>query len=140
MNTGNDKVVESAALEIKFIHAGGPGGQNVNKVSTCAQLSYDLNKSGLSPGQLSRLAILAPSQISRQNVLIITARNHRSQALNRTEAVARLTELLKKALVPPPRPRRATRPTRRAVERRLEDKKRRGAHKAARRVVRGDEE
>ena len=133
-------MVEPAALEIKFIRAGGPGGQNVNKVSTCAQLSYDLNKSGLSQGQLSLLAIWAPSQISRQNVLIITARNHRSQALNRAEAVARLTELLKKALAPPPRPRRATRPTRRAVERRLEDKKRRGAHKAVRGVVRSDEE
>ena len=126
---GEDIQAESGLIEIKYIHSSGPGGQNVNKVATAAQLRYDLSRAPLSESQASRLRALAPSQISREGFLIITARSHRSQALNKTEALARLQSLLARATAPPPKPRKATRPTKRAVERRLTDKKRRGQSK-----------
>ncbi len=125
----------SLPLEIKFIHSSGPGGQNVNKVATAAQLRCDLSRSGLSEDQLARLEALVPSQITRDGFLIITARNHRSQTLNRDEALSRLAALLARAQAPPPKPRKATRPTRRAVENRLAEKKRRAQSKTRRGVV-----
>lgn len=122
--------------EIKFIHSSGPGGQNVNKVATAVQLRYDLGQSGLTERQLARLKTQIPGQISRDGFLIITARNHRSQALNKAEALARLNAVLTLAQAPPPRPRKATRPTRRSVEQRLAGKKRRAEHKIHRSAVR----
>lgn len=124
-----DIQVESGLIEIKYIHSSGPGGQNVNKVATAAQLRYDLSRSPLTERQLARLKTLVPSQISRDGFLIITARSHRSQALNKAEALARLENILARATAPPPKPRKATRPTKRAVERRLTDKKRHGQNK-----------
>jgi ribosome-associated protein len=121
--------------EIRFIHASGPGGQNVNKVATAAQLRYDLSRSPLDEAQLRRLRALAGRQVSRDGFLVITARDHRSQALNKAEALARLAALLARAQAPPPKPRKATRPSRRAVERRLAEKKRRGRNKAGRAAV-----
>jgi len=131
INTQSDP----GALEIKFIHSSGPGGQNVNKVATAVQLRYDLERSGLTERQLACLQVLVPGQISRDGFLIITARGHRSQALNRAEALNRLNALLTRALAPPPKPRKATRPTRRSVERRLAGKKRRAEHKIHRSAV-----
>lgn len=132
---------DPGALEIKFIHSSGPGGQNVNKVATAVQLRYELSRSGLSEMQLARLRALVPGQVSRDGFLVITARNHRSQALNKVEALERLDELLRRAQAPPPRPRKATRPTRRSAERRLADKKRRAEHKSRRGGVRpGDDD
>lgn len=123
---------DSEGLEIKFIHSSGPGGQNVNKVATAAQLRYDLSKAALSEIQLGRLRALAPSQVTRDGFLVITARSHRSQGLNKAEALERLAALLARASAPPPKARRSTRPTRRAVERRLTEKKRHGQGKARR--------
>lgn len=131
----NDSQINFDALDLKFIHSAGPGGQNVNKVATAVQLRYDLSLAGLSEMQLARLTALVPGQISRDGFLILTARNHRGQALNRAEALARLEELLRRAKAPPPRPRKATSPTRRSAERRLAGKKRRAAHKSRRRAV-----
>lgn len=126
--------------EIKFIHSSGPGGQNVNKVATAAQLRYDLSRSGLSEGELARLKALVPGRITRDGFLVITARNHRSQALNRDEALNRLAALLARAQAPPPKPRKATRPTRRAMENRLAEKKSRAQRKVRRGAVRGSED
>lgn len=131
---------DPGALEIKFIHSSGPGGQNVNKVATAVQLRYELSRSGLSEMQLARLRALVPGQVSRDGFLVITARNHRSQALNKVEAIERLDELLRRAQAPPPRPRKATRPTRRSAERRLADKKQRAEHKSRRSAVRADDD
>lgn len=119
----------SGLIEIKYIHSSGPGGQNVNKVATAAQLRYDLSRAPLSESQAARLKLLVPNQISRDGFLVITARNHRSQALNKAEVLARLENILARATAPPPKPRKATRPTKRAVERRLTEKKRRGQSK-----------
>lgn len=128
-------------MEIKFIHSSGPGGQNVNKVATAVQLRYDLSRSGLSERQRARLRALAPGQVTRDGFLLITARNHRSQGLNKAEALARLDQLLARAQAPPPRPRKATRPSLRSAEKRLAGKKRRAEHKAGRRALRpGDED
>jgi len=131
---------EPGLIEIKYIHSSGPGGQNVNKVATAAQLRYDLSRAPLSESQSARLRALAPNQVSRDGFLIITARSHRSQALNKAEALARLENLLARATAPPPKPRKATRPTKRAVERRLTDKKLRGRSKARRGAVSHSEE
>lgn len=120
------------AVEIKYIHASGPGGQNVNKVATAAQLRFDPEAAGLSPMQIARLKTLVPGRLSREGCLIITARNHRSQIMNKVEAINRLEQLLAKAMAPPPKPRRATRPSKRAVEKRLEEKRQHGRNKSGR--------
>ena len=122
-------------VQIKFIHSSGPGGQNVNKVATAVQVRLELACAGLTENQRQRLEALVPGQITRDGCLVITARNHRSQARNRDEALARLAALLARAKTPPPRPRKATRPTRRAVEQRLAEKKKRGRNKAGRTAV-----
>ena len=124
--------LEPASLEIKFIHSSGPGGQNVNKVATAVQLRLDLERSGLSEVRLARLKSLFPGQVGSGEVLVISARNHRSQALNKAEALMRLEKMLALAAAPPPRPRKATRPSRRAVERRLDEKKHKSMRKAGR--------
>lgn len=136
-----DSQTDPGLVDIKFIHSSGPGGQNVNKVATAVQLRYDLPRSGLTDRQIARLQALVPSRITRDGFLVITARNHRSQGLNKAEALARLDDLLSRAQAPPPRPRKATRPTLRSAERRLAGKKRQADHKRYRSAVRsGDDD
>lgn len=130
---------EAPPVQIKFIHSSGPGGQNVNKVATAVQLRLDLDRAGLTEYQRARLEALAPGQITKEGFLVITARNYRTQAQNKDEALARLAGLLARAKTPPPRPRKATRPTQRAVERRLTEKKRHGRHKAGRIAVKSED-
>ncbi|MDR1921067.1 MAG: aminoacyl-tRNA hydrolase [Candidatus Adiutrix sp.] len=126
---------EWRGVEMKFIHSSGPGGQNVNKVATAVQLRFNPEESNLTEAQIARLHILAGERINHEGLLIITARTRRSQLLNKKEALSRLAELIDRAKAPPPRPRRATRPTKRAEEMRLADKKRRGRGKAARTAI-----
>src|SRR5215475_10277009 len=98
-------------IEIRFIHASGPGGQNVNKVSSAARLRFDLRGSPSLPEPLkARAARLAGSRLTTEGVIVISADRFRTQALNRDDAIGRLLELLREAAVPP-KPRRATRPT-----------------------------
>ena len=119
-------------LTESFVRSSGPGGQNVNKVSTAAQLRFDLMHSPSLPSGLKmRAATLAGSRLTTDGIIVISADRHRTQALNRDDAIGRLLELLRDAAVPP-KPRRATKPTRASKERRLVAKKERGGVKKLR--------
>ena len=131
-------VIADEAVEERFVRASGPGGQNVNKVATAVQLRFDPARAGLPDDVRARLAAMAGSRMTDEGVIVIDARAHRTQSQNREEARARLTELIRQALVRPKR-RRKTKPSRAAKERRVDVKTRRGQTKRARGRVRGDD-
>ncbi len=119
-------------LEEHFIQAPGPGGQNVNKVATAVQLRFDVARSPSLPQDVrDRLMALCGRRLTRDGVLVLIARRHRSQERNRAEARERLADLIRHAAVPP-KPRRPTRPTLAAKRRRLEAKSARAALKRER--------
>jgi len=129
--------IDDREVEERFVRASGPGGQNVNKVSTAVQLRFDVNGSSLPNEVKTRLITLAGSRMTTEGVLVIDAREHRTQAQNREAARVRLVELIARA-THKPKKRRATKPSKQAKENRLASKKRRGKIKAARKA-RADE-
>jgi ribosome-associated protein len=126
-------VIPEAELRWRFSRSSGPGGQSVNTTDSRVELSLDLARTGaLSPVLKARaLARLADRLVD--GVITVAASEHRSQLQNRKAAETRLAALLREAVAPPPRARRATRPSRAAVQRRLDTKKRRGETKRLRR-------
>jgi len=117
---------------INYIHASGPGGQNVNKVASAVQLRFDVrNSPSLSEGVKQRLTKLAGKRMTEEGVLVIEARRYRERERNRLDAVARLHHLVEQALLPPAK-RVPTRPSAGAVNKRLTTKKKRGELKRGR--------
>lgn len=126
--------IDDREVEERFVRASGPGGQNVNKVSTAVQLRFDVNASSLPNEVKTRLMAIAGSRMTMEGVLVIDAREHRTQAQNREAARARLVEFIERA-THRPKKRRPTKPGKAAKEKRLESKKKRGAIKAGRGTV-----
>ena len=126
--------IDEREIEESFIRASGPGGQNVNKLSTAVQLRFDVERSPALPeGVRARLKTLAGRRLTQDGVLVITAQRHRTQERNRQDALERLIDLIRRAATPPV-PRRPTRPTLASKRRRLEAKSRRAGIKSLRSV------
>jgi ribosome-associated protein len=131
LRIARDFSIDENELDISFVRASGPGGQNVNKLSTAVQLRLDTRRIALPADAQARLIRLAGQRMTKDGVIVVHAQRFRTQERNRTDAIDRLIGLLREAMTRPV-PRRPTRPTLGSKQRRLEGKKRRSDIKARR--------
>ena len=118
-------------LQLEFVQASGPGGQNVNKVASAVQLRFDTRSPSLPEGVRMRLLRIANNRVGKDGVLLIEAKRYRSQEQNRQDAIRRLVQLIRQASIPP-KVRRKTRPSAASKQKRLEAKRKRGEVKRLR--------
>ena len=126
------------SVTLRFIRAGGPGGQNVNKVASAVQLRFDPSVCAFNEGVRNRLRRLAGRRITADGEIVITAQRFRTQEHNKRDAYERLAEMVRTALIEP-KIRRATKPTRASKERRITHKVQRGQTKSLRARIRADD-
>ncbi|MEW5870713.1 MAG: alternative ribosome rescue aminoacyl-tRNA hydrolase ArfB [Chloroflexota bacterium] len=126
--------IDESHIQVRFVQSSGPGGQNVNKVATKAQLRFDVQSAALPEDVRARLVRLAGKRLTEDGFLLIEAGRYRTQEQNREDALQRLVELIRQA-ARKPRPRRPTRPSQAARQARLESKRRRSDVKRLRRRV-----
>src|SRR5687767_631417 len=123
--------IDERELQLEFVRASGPGGQNVNKVATAVQLRFDVRTSSLPDDVKARLIKSPGKRVTSEDVLVIEAKKFRTQEQNREDAIQRFVELVRKAAIKP-KPRRKTKPTQASKEERLKEKKRRAEIKKIR--------